>query len=115
MNRAFGHFCAHTGLIGQENLLRMVIWVRWHCPPDTGSEIQTLEVWGRARYLSVKEASHNTEFYEWMGQKHFCFFQIAETGKQTLKRSGANHYPWAPATTLATKDSLKNIDWLNNY
>ena len=29
--------------------------IRWHCPPDTGFEIQTLEVWGRARYLSVTE------------------------------------------------------------
>ena len=39
--------------LGQENLLRMVRWVRWHCPPDTGFEIQTLKVWGGARYLSV--------------------------------------------------------------
>ena len=27
-----------------------------HCPPDKGFEIQILEVWGRARYLSVIEA-----------------------------------------------------------
>ena len=32
---------------------------------DTGFEIQTLE---------VTETVHNTEFYEWMGKKHFCFF-----------------------------------------
>ena len=36
------------------------------------------------------------EFCEWMGKKHFCFFQAAETGKQTpsssVKGSGANHY-----------------------
>ena len=36
-----------------------------------------------------------------MGEKHFCFFQIAETGNRTLnsgvKGSGANHYPRAPA------------------
>ena len=48
---------------GQENLLKMVRWVRWHCPPDTGFEIQTLEVWGRASYLSVTEALYDTEFY----------------------------------------------------
>ena len=54
---------------GQVNLLRMR-WVRWHCPPDTGFEIQTLEVWGWARYLSVTEAQHNTEFYEWMGRRN---------------------------------------------
>ena len=86
-------------MVGQlkENLLRMVRWVGWHCPPDTEFEIQTLEVWGRARYLSVTEALHNTEFYAWMGKKHFCFLLTAETGKQTpnssVKGSGANHYP----------------------
>ena len=26
--------------LGQENLLRMVRWVRWHCPPDTRFEIR---------------------------------------------------------------------------
>ena len=41
---------------------------------STGFEIQTLEVWGRARYLLVTEASHNTEFNEWMEEKHFFFF-----------------------------------------
>ena len=48
--------------LGQENLLKMLRWVTWHCPTDTGFEIQTLEVWERARYLSVMEASQNTEF-----------------------------------------------------
>ena len=45
--------------------------------------------------------SHNTDFHTWMGKKHFCFFQTAETGNQTrnsgVKGSGANHYPRAPA------------------
>ena len=75
--------------------------VRWHCPPDTGFEIRALAVWGRARYLSVTEALHNTEFYTWVGKKYFCFFQTAETGNWTsnsgVKGSGANHYPKAPA------------------
>ena len=57
MNRASGHFCAHK--LGLENLLRMVRWVRWHGPPDTGFEIQILEVWSRARYLSITETPHN--------------------------------------------------------
>ena len=79
----------------------MVRWLRWHCPPDTGFEIRALAVWGRARYLSVTEAPHNTNFHTWMGKKQFCFFQIAETGNPTpdsgVKGSGANHYPRAPA------------------
>ena len=79
----------------------MVRWLRWHCPPDTGFEIRALSVWGRARYLSVTEAPHNTNFHTWMGKKHFCFFQTAETGNRTpnsgVKGSDANHYPRAPA------------------
>ena len=55
-------------------------------------------VWGRARYLSVTEAPHNTNFHTWMDG---CFFQTAETGNRTpdsgVKGSGANHYPRAPA------------------
>ena len=87
--------------MNRENLLRMVRWLRWHCPPDTGFEIRALAVWGRARYLSVTEAPHNTNFHTWMGKKQFCFFQTAETGNRApdsgLKDSGANHYPRAPA------------------
>ena len=86
----------------------MVRWLRWHCPPDTGFEIRALAVWGRARYLSVTEAPHNTNFHTWMGKKHFCFFQTAETGNRTpnsgVKGSGANHYPRAPA--LHTQKAL---------
>ena len=63
--------------------------------------MQTLEVWGQARYLSVTETHHNTELYEWMGKKHFSFFHTAENGKWTpnssVKGSGANHYPRVPA------------------
>ena len=78
----------------------MVRWFWWHCPPDTGFEIRALAVWGRARYLSVTEAPHDTDFHTWMGKKHFCFFQTAETGNRTpnpgVKGSGANHYPIGP-------------------
>ena len=88
--------------LGQENLLRMVRWLRWHCPPDTGFEIRALAVWGRARHLSVTEAPHNTDFHTWMGKKQFfCFFQTAETGNRTpnsgVQGSGTNQYPRAPA------------------
>ena len=83
MNRALGHFCAHIGYMGQENLLRMVRWMWWHCPPDTGFKIRALAVWGRVRYFSVTEAPHNTDFHTWMGKKHFCFFETAETGNRT--------------------------------
>ena len=82
----------------------MVRWLRRHCSPDTEFEIRSLAVWGRARYLSVMEAFHNTDFHTWMGKKHFSFFQTAETGNRTpnsgVKGSSANHYPRAPAQAL---------------
>ena len=72
-----------------------------------------MEVWGRERYLSVTTAHHNTEFYEWMGKKHFCSFQTAETGKRTpnftMKGSGANHYPRAPAQYLHWQIFLEGV------
>ena len=100
----------------------MVRWLRWHCPPDTWFEIRALAVWGRARYLSVTEAPHNTNFHTWMGKKQFCFFQTAETGNRTpdsgVKGSGANHYPRAPALDLnkwqalfTARNQTKRIVW----
>ena len=92
--------CTYRLNLARRTFLRMVIWMRWHCPPDTGFEIRALAVWGRARYLSVTEAPHNTKFNTWMENKHFGFFQTAETGNRTpnssVKGSGASHYPRAP-------------------
>ena len=65
-----------------------------------------LAVWGRARYLLVMKAPHNTNFHTWMGKKHFCFFQTAGTGNRTpnsgVKGSGTNHYTRAPALQAGT-------------
>ena len=89
-----------TFVLIQENLLRIV---RWHCPPDTGFEIQTLEILGRARYLSDTEAHHNTEFHEQMGKSRniIVSFKPPRPGNEARtvawKSSGANHYPRAPA------------------
>ena len=60
----------------------MVRWLRWHCPPDTGFEIRTLAVWGRARYLSVTEAPRNTDFHTWMGEKRFVYFKPPRPGTE---------------------------------
>ena len=55
--------------------------------------------------------SNNIEFYEWMGKKHFCFFQTAETGKRapnaSVKGSGANHYHRAPALSGVSANTRK--------
>ena len=70
-----------------------------------------------ARYLSVTEAPHNTDFHTWMGKKHFCFFQTAETGNRTpdsgVKGSGANHYPRAPARFSWDNHRVHTGRWIN--
>ena len=96
----------------------MVRWLGWHCPPDTGFVIRALAVWGRARYLSVTEAPHNTNFHTLMGKKQFCFFQTTETGNRTpdsgVKGSGANHYPRAPAQFCLDHGGNKRISIWNH-
>ena len=98
----------------RESLWNSATYSPTDCPPDTGYEIRALAVWGRARYLSVTEAPHNTDFHTWMGKKHFCFFQTAEAGNRTpssgVKGSGANHYPRAPAQLCDTLVS-DNVSW----
>ena len=95
----------------------MVRWLRWHCPPDTGFEIRALAVWGRARYLSVTESPHNTDFHTWMEKKHFCFFQTAGTGNRTpnsgVKGSGANHYLRAPLVIWVVTSPASTRGWSN--
>ena len=75
----------------------MVRWLRWHCPPA---------VWGRARYLSVTEAPHNTDFHTWMGKKHFCYFKSPRPG--TEPRTLA----WKAAVLTTTLGPPPN--WLEN-
>ena len=88
------------------NWARRTSWGWWDDWDDTvlqtqDSKFEPWRSWGRARYLSVTEAPHNTNFHTWMGKKQICFFQTAETGNRTpnsgVKGSGANHYPRAPA------------------
>ena len=69
-NGVLGHLCAHIGKLGQENLQKMVRWMRWDWPPDTAFKIQALAVWGRIRYYSVTGIPTILGLYEWAGKKH---------------------------------------------
>ena len=84
MNRALGHFCAHIGLIGPRE------------PPEEDGEMSEMTLPSRHRIRNPSPGGlssstlplghggpHNTEFYEWMGKKHFGFIQTTETGKRT--------------------------------
>ena len=82
---------------------------------DWDDTVLQTQVWGQARYLSVTEAPHNIDFHTWMGKKHFCFLQTAETGNRTpnsgVKRSRANHYPMAPALSVVRRVGSFSIQW----
>ena len=62
--------------LGQENFLRMVRWMRWHCPLDTGFERRALAVWGRARYLSSRS------FTSGWGRNIFASFKPPRPGNE---------------------------------
>ena len=59
--------------------MRIVGWIRWNCPSDTGFEIRALAVWGRSRYLSVTQAPTILDLYE-RTRKTFLFLWILERG-----------------------------------
>ena len=99
MNRALGHFCTHIGQTGTRET------------PEVG-EMNEMTLSSRHRIRNSSPGglrpttlplghggSPQYEFYTWMGKKHFCFFQTAETGNRTpnsdMKGSSANHYPRA--------------------
>ena len=52
--------------------------VRWHCPADTGFEIRSLAVRGRARY----HLTAILNFHEWAEKKHFLSLKC-QSGVQT--------------------------------
>ena len=87
------------------NWARTTSWGWWDDWDDTVFQTQDskFEPW---RSEAV-HATHNTDFHTWMGKKHFCFLQIAETGNRTPnsggKGSGANHYPRPSAQNPAVE------------
>ena len=97
--------CAYNRL----NWAMRTSWGWWDEWNDTALQTQYSKL-----ELSRSEAEHATSqsqrlstilsVHEWMGKKHFCFFQTAETGKRTpnsrVKGSGAIHYPRAPAQAM---------------
>ena len=89
------------------NWARRTSWGWWDEWDDTVLQTQDskFEPWRseaeHATSWSRRPPTIHTDFHTWMGKKHFCFFQTAETGNRTpntgVKGSGANHYPRAPA------------------
>ena len=92
--------------LGQENFPRVVSWMRWHWPPDTGFEFRTQAVWGRARYLAVTEVPHKIGSLRVSGEETFCFFEIwrpewsLNPRSPTLQTGSFNHWTRAPTPLI---------------
>ena len=84
MNGVAGHLCAYNlyAKLCQENILRMVRWMRWHCPPDTGLDIRSPVVWGRARSLGNRGSPY-IKYLQGSEELTLCLFEtwIPEGGR----------------------------------
>ena len=99
------------------NWARRTSWGWWDDWDDTVLQTQDskFEPWrSEAEHATSRSRRppHNTDFHTWMGKKHFCFFQTAETGNRTsnsgVKGSGANHYPRAPMRKVKNYPNFSN-------
>ena len=54
----------------------MVIWMRWHCPPDTWFEVEPC--WSAAKPVISRSCRLPTIFnlYDWAGRKHFVLWNL---------------------------------------
>ena len=85
--------------------------MNWHCPPNTGFEIRVLAVWGRARYLSVTEASHNIESLRMSGE-FFCFFKTWRPEWGSKPRSPtfqAGRFNQGPRPTWSVANQVSHV------
>ena len=106
------------------NWARRTSWGWWDEWDDTVLQTQDskFEPWrSEAEHATSRSwrLPNNTEFYTWVGKKHFCFFQTAETGNRTpnsgVKGNGANHYPRAPARKKKTSEILIEFKVVTDY
>ena len=118
MNRALGHLCAHIGETGPGEP-----------PEDGGMNKMTLSSRHRIRNSSpgglrpsTLPFGHGGSPQYWVshvnGVETFCFFQTSEPGNRTpnssVKGSGGNHYPRAPALSQLNVRSVVLICFHND-
>ena len=83
--------------------------VRWDEWDDTALRIQN------SKFKPWRiESEYATSWSRYIGLIHFCFFQTAETGKRipnsSVKGSGANHYPRAPASPPPISATFRQLE-----
>ena len=66
---SLGYMCAQAKL-GQDSLVKMVIWIRWHCHPAISSKFERLPT--------------ILQFYKWAGKKHFVLLKALSCNLQTV-------------------------------
>ena len=70
------------------------------------SRIRTLEVWGRARYFSITEASHIIEYLRVSREDELCLFET------WMPERGAN--PWLPTFQAGSFNQCTSAPALQN-
>ena len=132
-----------TYRLGQENFLRMVRWLRWHCPPDTGFEPWWLEAehatsrsrrlptiltftrgWGRNIFVSFKPPRPGTESRTLAWKAALLTTSPAQVDLDHIApQVRMSKYQWHPAAALSDRKLtitslggvwLCYIPWLDN-
>ena len=100
------------------NWARRTSWRWWDDWDDTVLQTQDskFEPWrSEAEYATSRSL---LTFTRGWGRNIFCFFQTAETGNRTpnssVKGSGANHYPRAPAPAYTKRRLTSNVGSMFN-
>ena len=97
------HCCAH-----RLKWARRTSWhcIKWHWPADTQFKIWTLALLGRARYLAVTYAPHNTRSSRRV--EKLIFFCNSHTSAETTSHASV----WRPFGVSTTPDS--QLTWTNS-
>ena len=89
------------------NLLRMVRWMRWHCPQNKGFEIRA--VTSEAEQATSRSRMLPTIFnlYKWVGKKHFVSLKLSK--EKVLAVQNRLGSPTASITAYMTNShSMRN-------
>ena len=74
----------------------MVRWMRCHCPPDTGFEIEPF--WSTAEHTNSRSRRRPTIFniYDWTGRKHFVSLKLDCQRRRRIRDFPSRHQDHPP-------------------
>ena len=87
----------------------MVRWMRCHCPPDTGFEIEPC--WSTAEHTSSRSRRLPTIFniYDWTGRKHFVSLKLESQSRRRIRDFPSRHQDPPPRPSVLLLHIYKHI------